>query len=74
MPIKYETKESWGAVYYLKDDPEQVPHRLIEIRLSPGKVRLRLSHQGIKCWVHEFETTRTPDIVKKITGENDEED
>lgn len=76
MPIKYDTKESWGATYYLKNDPEQLEHCLVGIILLPGKPKLMLSHQGIICEVYEFETSKEPDMLKKLSGGSatDEED
>lgn len=74
MAIKYESALKWGDVFYLKNDPDQFEYCLIGIALWPGKPQLVLRHSGeFQVEVYEAETTREPNIRKKLAIDDNPE-
>lgn len=67
MAIKYESALKWGEIFYLKNDPDQIEHCLVGIVLLPGKPKLVLSYLGEIYEVYECETTREPDVNKRLS-------
>lgn len=75
MPIKIKTDIEFGDTFYLKDDPEQLEHSLISIMVLPGNAfKFRLSHQGVKCWVHDFEASKQRDDVKYFKSQSGDQE
>lgn len=71
MAIKYDRELKWGDIFYLKNDPDQFEYCLVGIILWPGKPQLVLRHSGeFQVEVYEAETTREPDMKKRLNIEN----
>ena len=72
MPIKIKTDLEFGDVFFIKADPDQLEHFLIEVIIVPGSMepkgalKFKLSHQGETCIVWDFETSRIRDPLKVI--------
>ena len=75
MPISIKTDLEFGDTWYLKVDPEQLPHILSAIVVMPGKeFMFRLSYQGdvIEVWYFECSKERG-EVVKKKDNEDEDD-
>ena len=72
MPIKIKTDLEFGDIFYIKADPDQLEHFLIEVIIVPGSMepkgalKFKLSHQGETTIVWDFECSKTRDPLKLI--------
>jgi hypothetical protein len=74
MPIKIKTDLEFGSTWFLKSDPEQLPHLLVGIIIKPGNIfKFQLSYMGDVCAVYDFEATDEPDREKLLNLDKDEE-
>jgi hypothetical protein len=72
MPIKIKTDLEFGDIFYIKADPDQLEHFLIEVIIVPGSIepkgalKFKLSHQGETCIVWDFECSKVRDKNKLL--------
>lgn len=72
MPIKIKTDLEFGDIFYIKADPDQLEHFLIEVIIVPGSIepkgalKFKLSHQGDTCILWDFECSKTRDKNKLL--------
>lgn len=76
MPIKIKTDLEFGQTWYLKDDPEQLPHRLVRVIIEPPmQFKFVLSYLGERYEVFDFECSLERDESKLLDyGTSDNSD
>lgn len=73
MPIKIKTDLEWGSVWYVKNDPYQLPHLLVGLYILPSnQFKFQLSYMGEIVELYDFEVTdlRDEELVKKTKEED----
>lgn len=68
MPISIKTDLEWGSTWYIKNDPEQLPHLLVGVIIQPSKqFKLIISYMGDTVELYDFEVTneRDEEILKE---------
>lgn len=64
--IRLKTDLFFSQTWYLKDDPDQYPHRLVRVIIDPPlQVKFVLSYLGERCEVYDFECSLEPDPSKQ---------
>jgi hypothetical protein len=73
--MKIKTDLEFGQVWYIKDDPDQYPHRLVRVIIDPPmQFKFRLSYLGDIVEVFDFECSLEPDTSKTLNYEEKDED
>lgn len=73
MGISIKTDLEWGSIWYIKGDPDQLPHLLVGVVILPGKqFRFKLDFMGDVIEVYDFEASQVPS--PGIAKDKEEED
>lgn len=82
--IVFTTDLYFGQTWYIDNDPDQDPYKLIDINLGPGvqtkdgkqipSVKLHLQYMRTKIWVDDFQCSLEPDAFKKIENRSNDDD
>lgn len=74
MSIKIKTDLEFGSVWYIKNDPEQLPHILVGVVILPGnQFAFRLDFMGDIVEFYDFECSSipNPDVLIKDDMDDD---
>jgi hypothetical protein len=74
MSIKIKTDLEFGSVWYIKNDPDQLPHLLVGIIIVPGNQFIfRLDFMGDVVELYDFECSSivNPDVLQEEDMEDD---
>lgn len=67
MPIRIKTDLEFGQSVYVKNDPEQLEHHLIAIKIMPpNQLVLVIDYLGSVFEFYDFQCTPTPgDVIEE---------
>jgi hypothetical protein len=65
--MRFKVPYEYGDIYYLKTDPEQLPHEIVGFIFRPGdQLILELSHGGMQIEVFDFQISKTKDPIAEL--------
>lgn len=71
MAIRIKTDLFFGQTWYIKNDPDQLPHALVRVIIDPPmQFKFRLSYLGDIVEVYDFECSLEPDDTKRLSYED----
>lgn len=72
--MKIKTEYDIEDIVYIKEDPDQLPHRVVGIFIDPGAVRYKLSYLGDICILYNFEISKEKDPLADLDKDKGSEE
>ena len=76
LSVEIKTDLVFGEIMYIKIDPKQEPHEMLEYKMTPDGLKFKITNMVSRGWFHDFQLSLEPDQYKlmKSREQGDDDD
>ena len=74
LSVDIKTDLVFGEIMYIKLDPKQEPHELLEYKMTPDGLKFKIANMTSCGWFHDFQLSLEPDTVKQLKSREQGDD